>query len=293
MGIGKEGKNMQSTQIDLLQHFSEYKENGYTIFEKVYNQDQIQAWIKKFRQLQEESFESEKAPMAFPNMIELAPKLMLPNKANPLILDFAEMVMGPFVQINDSVIFGSNSVSKEEAKNKVNGWHRDRFAMVPKGDSYQRPSTMNQLCYLQDLTEEHGPLRVIPGSHRKGITMKDEERLVPHADELLIQVKAGDVVVFHNALLHTGSPNTSPGGVRLIIGGSYNSTWMRHTDNHSGPNVQRLIQQARERNDHRMLRLFGVDDQWEARMNSGFTVPDEIRWAEWAAADKAAVKTNH
>ena len=34
----------------------------------------------------------------------------------------------------------------------------------------------------------------------------------------------------------------------------------------------------RQRNDHRTLRLFGVDDQLEKCANSGFTQPDEALW---------------
>jgi ectoine hydroxylase-related dioxygenase (phytanoyl-CoA dioxygenase family) len=139
------------------------------------------------------------------------------------------------------------------------------------------------------MTTEFGPLRIIPGSHRTGMLLKPEEISVPHPDEILLSLKAGDVVFFHNAMLHSGTPNTS-GSPRLFIGGSYNSTWMRHKDDHSGPNVQKLIEHARERNDHRLMRLFGIDDHLEKRINSGFTISDDIRWAEWAAADKAAIK---
>ncbi|MGA1160769.1 MAG: phytanoyl-CoA dioxygenase family protein, partial [Burkholderiaceae bacterium] len=31
------------------------------------------------------------------------------------------------------------------------------------------PLACNAITYLQDLTEEYGPLRVIPGSHRRDI----------------------------------------------------------------------------------------------------------------------------
>jgi hypothetical protein len=69
----------------------------------------------------------------------------------------------------------------------------------------------------------------------------------------------------------------------------YNLSWLRTTDDHSGPNVARVIAEARKRGDHRVLRLFGVDDHLERRANSGFLRPDEERWAEWAAEDAAAL----
>jgi ectoine hydroxylase-related dioxygenase (phytanoyl-CoA dioxygenase family) len=284
----RDGKTMETSVVDVKQRVEEFRENGYTIFESVYDKDTIGTWVQKFQQLlQEEAGKPINNNYLVSNMIELAPKMMLPLVANALILDFAEKIVGPFVQISDSVMFAFDSTSPEAAANRVNGWHRDRYAHVPRG-GYHNPNALTSLCYLQDMTEEYGPLRVIPGSHRAEIVMDDSQKSQPHPDEILLPMKAGDVILFHNALLHTGTPNTS-GKLRTFIGGSYNCTWMKHKDNHSGPNVQRLVQEAREANDHRRLRLFGIDEQLEKRINSGFTVSDDTRWAEWSEQDKAAI----
>jgi len=278
--------------IQTQERLAFFRENGYTIFEKVYDKAAIESWIEKYHELRVEIYGDNETDPAFiiDNLIERAPEKMLPVVSNPIVIDFAEMVIGPFVQISDSVTLSTSSITKEEAHNKVNGWHRDRYAMVPRG-GYTNPTALSVLSYLQDMTPEFGPLRVIPGSHRSGMVLQPEENSVPHADEVLIPLKAGDVIFFHNALLHSGSPNTS-GSYRLFLGGSFNSTWMRHKDDHSGPNVKKLVESARERNDHRIMRLFGVDEQLEKRINSGFTISDDVRWAEWAAADKAAIKQN-
>ena len=85
----------------------------------------------------------------------------------------------------------------------------------------------------QDLTDEYGPLRVIAGSHRQPITIEVEDRNKPHPDETLLYMKAGDVVVTHNHLIHSGTPNSAD-GLRYFFSIYYNSTWLKHTDNHSG-----------------------------------------------------------
>ncbi len=103
-------------------------------------------------------------------------------------------------------------------------------------------------------------------------------------------MKSGDVVVIHNALLHAGTPNTS-GNVRYFFSIFYNLTWLRHTDNHQGPNVWQIVENARKRNDHRTLRLFGVDDHREPRANCGFQEQDEVMWAKWAENDRNAIKS--
>jgi len=279
---------MQST-IDLNAHLAEFKKNGFTVFPQFYSPDLIKEWRAKFDEMQQDGIASSRhASWWYADMCEHAPTLMLPAVAHPVMLDFAEMVLGPFVQLDNLTLAGFPSTPREEVKG-ISGWHRDRWGQVPPSGDYLRPNAINAISYLQDLTDEFGPLRVIPGSHRKPITLRPEERTQPYAGEQVIHMKAGDVVVIHNALLHSGTPNTA-GHTRYFFSVYYNLTWLKHTDNHSGPNIQRLIQEARERNDHRQLRLFGVDDNLQPRANSGFVEADEPRWAEWAAADKAAVK---
>jgi len=280
---------MNESATDLTRHLAEFKEMGYTVFPNVYDAETMEQWKRKHAELQQNVITDPKRPIWwFRDTCELAPRLMLPAVANPLILDFAELVMGPFVQLDNLTLAAFPTVAPEQAQGRVSGWHRDRWSQIPRSSAYERPLAINAICYLQDLTDAFGPLRVIPGSHRKPITLTPEERSRPHPDEVIIHMKAGDVVVIHNGLLHSGTPNIS-GQLRFFFSVYYNLTWLKHTDNHSGPNVQQIIREARARNDHRTLRLFGVDDHLEQRANSGFTQPDEERWAEWAAADRAAI----
>ena len=71
---------------------------------------------------------------------------------------------------------------------------------------------------------------------------------------------------------------------------STNISWLKQTDAFGGPNCLNLIKWARERNDHRSLRLLGVDDNLERRANSGFQEADEKRWEMWLAEDAEALK---
>ena len=106
--------------------------------------------------------------------------------------------------------------------------------------------------------------------------------------EELLYLQAGDLVLTHNGLLHSGTPNTS-GKKRYFFSVYYNISWLKYTDTFDGPNCRQLIAWARKRNDHRALRLLGQDDHLQARGNSGFQAPDESRWAEWSKADRDAI----
>lgn len=275
---------------DLRSHLREFKKLGYTVFPALFDAASVEGWKRTFHELQSAGAVTNPGnSWWYANTCELAPTVMLPAVANPVLLDFCELVLGPFVQLDNLTLAGFPSIAAADAEGKTSGWHRDRWSHVPRGDAYQRPLAVNAISYLQDLTPEFGPLRVIPGSHRKAITIDSEQKSRPHPQEKLIHMKAGDVVLVHNGLLHSGTPNTS-GKVRYFFSIYYNLTWLKHTDTHDGPNVQAIVAKARERNDQRMLRLFGIDDNLQLRANCGFDRPDEPRWAEWSASDKAALK---
>ena len=276
---------------DLNSHLAEFQEHGYTLFRAVHSPEQMDGWRRKLEQMRGEAVEwSNRPSWWFGNMLERAPLLMMPALCNPTLLDFAESVLGPFVQLDNFTLAGFPSVSKEEAEGKVSGWHRDRWAQMPKSETYERPLSMNFITYLQDMTPEYGPLRVIPGSHRRALGIEPDARNKPHVDEQLLSMKAGDVAVTHAGLVHSGTPNTS-GQVRYFFSIYLNLTWLKPTDNHFGPNLVELKKQARAGNDHRMLRLMGEDDQLEARANCGFLEADEPMWKRWIEADEAARKS--
>ena len=255
----------------------------------MYGEAEMQAWREEALRLESSStgIHAQKLSWWFGNMLERSPGLMWPALSNPLILDFAEEVVGPFVQLDNLTLAAFPSVPKEEADGRTSHWHRDRWGGMATGQ-YERPLSMNAICYLQDLTDEFGPLRLIPGSHIRPVEIAEEQKMQPHPDELLKYMKAGDVVLTHNRLLHAGTPNTS-GQRRFFFSVYYNLTWLKCTDTFAGPNCRQLIQWARERNDHRSLRLLGVDDHLQARANSGFQEPDQERWEKWKQEDREAL----
>ena len=194
-----------------MDRMEEYRAQGYTVFEGLYDETTMQAWRDEQDRLQALSTEGphvQERTHWFGNMLERAPQLMWPAVAHPAILDFAEQVVGPFVQLDNLTLAAFPSMDPEEAAGKVSAWHRDRWGRMPNG-AYERPLAFNAICYLQDLNDEYGPLRVLPGSHVEPIALAEEEIRKPHQDELLIYMKAGDVVLTHNGLLHSGTPNTS------------------------------------------------------------------------------------
>ena len=178
---------------------------------------------------------------------------------------------------------------REKLRGRASGFHRDRFSRTSSSGHYERPLSFNAICYLQDLTDETGPLRVVRSSHLQTDAVDLKSLTRPQPNEELFYMKAGDVIVTCAGLLHSGSPNLSPDRKRYFFSVHYNITWLKHTDTYDGPNCRDLKAWARRRKDHRSLRLLGDDRHLQQRANSGFQEPDEVRWERWAQEDRDAM----
>ena len=63
--------------------------------------------------------------------------------------------------------------------------------------------------YLNDMYEELGPTKFVPGSHFAGRRPNGENEWKGRGEESIL-CKAGDVVIFRSEVWHRGSANTSP-----------------------------------------------------------------------------------
>ena len=148
----------------LKEHISEFKTQGFTVFPKTFDE----TWMQRAREIFEETvnripYQGDTPPTNLINLIEHAPHHTLQAITVPKILDFAEAIIGPYVQLESITYRRIPSITKAEAaKQSKGGYHRDMFAFFPDDDVYHRPLLFNAIVYLQDLTDETGPLRVIP-----------------------------------------------------------------------------------------------------------------------------------
>ena len=154
----------------LEEHLTEFKRDGFTLFPRMLDP----AWMREMR----DGFEELEArtpnadgsrPSAITDLLEHKPEPVLRALSNARLLDFAEMVVGPHVQL-ESITF-RRTPPQPEQDGAALGFHRDMFAFFPEDGVYHRPLLFNALSYLQDLTDETGPLRIIPGSHMRAMRM--------------------------------------------------------------------------------------------------------------------------
>ena len=138
------------------------------------------------------------------------------------LADLASDVLGPDVVYRDSMI----NVKPPGSRGAVT-WHQD-FPFYP----HTNVGTIQVLAALHDVSEEQGPLTVIPGSHHGRIFEhydddgnwagevgpKDIESLdLSSAVEL--PCSAGDVILLHPVTVHGSRPNLSSRPRPLLIHG--------------------------------------------------------------------------
>ena len=107
----------------------------------------------------------------------------------------------------------------------------------------RRPLCCQSLWMLDDFNADNGPTRVVPTTHfqddaRWRELPPIEKRGEPHPDQVLIQGKAGSIVVFDSTLMHGGTLNQSGARRRTL-----HSTFSAHYFTNHFPH-QKWITQA-------------------------------------------------
>jgi len=90
----------------------------------------------------------------------------------------------------------------------LQGLHPDWETAVAPGNYY----ACNSVWLLDEFTEENGPTRLVPGSHRSGKLPGDEMASASetHPREVRLVAPAGTVIVFNANVWHGGTLNRSP-----------------------------------------------------------------------------------
>lgn len=103
-------------------------------------------------------------------------------------------------------------------------WHQDSGYVVGNGGPPDHAPYLTCWCPLDDATEENGTVRLIPGSHRRGILPHDRQPgtndLVGasgDAEGIVVEAKAGDVVAFSSLTLHATGANRSDRPRRVYL----------------------------------------------------------------------------
>ncbi len=132
---------------------------------------------------------------------------------HPVILDFLQKLLG------DDLICTSFTYALSRPTHPGIAIHTDSQPYGSKifGVEASSPCLVRVLFYLDDLTPERSPLKVIPRSH---LSMhKDGQpynRYLNHPDEVMVTLPPGSVAIINQKVFHANYPNFSSEDRRLI-----------------------------------------------------------------------------
>jgi ectoine hydroxylase-related dioxygenase (phytanoyl-CoA dioxygenase family) len=168
---------------------------------------------------------------------------------NAKLVDVARQLVGEDIQALDHVALETPPGGSPGSNRGERSWHTD-FAYV--GEPLL---VLTANVYLQDLTDESGPLYCRPGTHHERLLGTGELLDDPAEDELKISIPAGTGVVFHSNLMHCGSPNRTDRPRRLLFH-FYGHYWMKRLDEFYRTPLPDYI---RESDDPMVRQLFGIE----------------------------------
>ena len=141
--------------------------------------------------------------------------------ANPTIVDFLSDLFG------DELICTSSGLSVSEPGHPGIAIHTDAQPYGSKifGLQSSSPILARVLYYLDDLTPERSPFKVIPRSH---LSMHRDanpyHRFLSHPDELMVTCRAGSATIINQKVFHGNFPNHSD-SPRRMFAIAYRPAW--------------------------------------------------------------------
>ena len=160
----------------------------------------------------------------------------------PAILERHHAVFGSQTQLLQYDLLRQGPHSTMKPRN----WHRD-FTFPG-----ERPLAINTIIPLDEMTEERGPTRIVPGTHRGDAVPSKEQQYQELPDEVPLYAAPGDAVFINAAIWHTGGQNQTD-GLRRGIYAYYGYWWLKRYEED-----RELPWQAFEGASEQRLRLLGV-----------------------------------
>lgn len=150
-------------------------------------------------------------------------RVLFRRKAFRDVLDSSEIVESLAGVLGDDVQLLSMDLLLIGPGHDRRRWHRDVSFVCNKALS------VNAGIYLYDMTPQMGPLRIVPGSHRR--EDGPPEGVDPLDGQIEVPVSAGDVVIFDAGIWHSSGVNRTTGN-RLVLFAYFGRYWIKRMDNY-------------------------------------------------------------
>jgi ectoine hydroxylase-related dioxygenase (phytanoyl-CoA dioxygenase family) len=177
----------------------------------------------------------------------------------PRVLECMKHVLGPRFKLSSL-----NVRSADPENGSAQPLHADSGALADDRGYW----VCNSVWMLDDFTLENGATRLVPGSHRWGVTPQEvvSDLYAPHPREMLLTGRAGTVVVMNAHMWHGGTTNRTAAHRRAMH--VYYTRWDKPQQQYQ----KRLLRpEVQSRLSPELRRLLALDDPLNDELSSQFS----------------------
>jgi hypothetical protein len=183
-----------------------FREDGFVILPDVFKRETVDPFLNQLEGLMFHDGLSWRLPDDAPHYTCCA---KTPRGFQLLPDVLSRSVVKPFVSMHNTMII----IQKGADDSYIPGWHKDREPDgMPEGTYYCPPDVFVGF-YFEDMTEDHGPTLVIPGSHRDVTITPENYGKEPTA----IYCRKQDGLLLDQRTWHRGLPRKVDGNRFLLI----------------------------------------------------------------------------
>lgn len=198
------------TDKEIEEMLYEFREKGYVVLPDVLQRESVEPFSKQLSDVMVFDGLKYTIPDDLPHYIHC---LKAPRVLQVLPSSLSHSVAKPYPSLHTTIII----IETDEMRGQyAPDWHKDREPDGMPSQSYHYPLDVFVAFYYEDITEDHGPTMIVPGSHRDlSLTPYNGSPIEP------IYCRKQDALLLDQRAWHRGTPRKAPGTRFLIVYGLY------------------------------------------------------------------------
>jgi hypothetical protein len=195
-------------QVDTM--MQQFREKGWVILPDVLKRETVDPFVAQLEKIMVHNGLKYTIPDDSPHYIHCA-HAPRGRQVLPSALSHSR-VAKPMPALHTTIII----IQTKGDSSYIPEWHKDREPDGMAGEEYHYPLDVFLAFYFEDMTDDHGPTLVIPGSHR-------DVSMTPQGDVPVdaIYCRKQDALLIDQRTWHRGTPRKVPGTRFLIVYGMY------------------------------------------------------------------------
>ncbi len=206
---------------------SQFREKGWVILPDVLKRESVDPFVVQLEELMYHDGLQYNIPDDSPHYLHA---VFAPRGRQLLPDALSHSQAKPVPSLHITIII----IQADADSSYIPDWHKDREPDGMPGKEYHYPLDVFLAFYFEDMTDDHGPTQVIPGSHR-------DLSLTPFLEDApldTIYCRKQDALLIDQRTWHRGTPRVVPGSRFLFVYGLYALPHL-YGNTHHMPRAQR------------------------------------------------------